>query len=99
MATVAVSRSPRHSLWKELLHASFAGPEVGALLIVFLVFVTHANFRVGDAEQAGLDWQIGLRLGACAVCGVYGLAHAREVLRVLTRFPGTGARSTSAGPR
>ncbi len=88
MATVAASRTDHVSFGRRLWHASFAGPEAGALLIVTLVFVTHANFRTSESEQAALDWQIALRLATCAVCGAYGLCHLGDVSRALFRFPG-----------
>ncbi len=87
MATVAATRTAHDSLWRRLWHASLVGPEAGAVLFVLLVFVTHANFRTADAEQAALDWQIGLRLAACALCGAYGLAHFGKVVAELGRFP------------
>lgn len=60
---------------------------IGAALLVTVVFVNDAVFRVADAEQATFDLQVAVRLVVCGLCGLYGLAHLRSALRTLTRGP------------
>ena len=61
---------------------------LGALLLGALVFLPHFPLRVNVDEHFGtVDFQLILRLGLCAACGLYGLAHLPLALDKLGRFP------------
>lgn len=60
----------------------------GMALLAAIVIVNEANFRVADPDVVGLDWQSLLRLGVCALCGLYGILHLPQTQRCLLRFPG-----------
>lgn len=60
----------------------------GMVLLAALVIVNEASFRVADPDVVGLDWQSLLRLGVCALCGLYGILHLPQTQRCLLRFPG-----------
>jgi O-antigen ligase len=58
-----------------------------AVLVAALIFINESVFRVNDADQFSVDWQILLRLAVCGACGLYGLFYLRRSLTVLERFP------------
>lgn len=60
----------------------------GMALLAAIVIVNEASFRVADPDAVGLDWQSLLRLGVCALCGLYGILHLPQTQRCLLRFPG-----------
>ena len=60
----------------------------GMVLLAAIVIVNEASFRVADPDAVGLDWQSLLRLGVCALCGLYGIVHLPQTQRCLLRFPG-----------
>ncbi|HEV3340294.1 MAG TPA: O-antigen ligase family protein, partial [Pirellulales bacterium] len=65
---------------------SLAAP-VGLTLLAACVLVNDANFRVAEIEEVSLDWQTALRLGLCALCGLYAAWNLAPATRALTRFP------------
>jgi O-antigen ligase len=60
---------------------------IGLSLLAACILVNDANFRVADAEEVNADWQTALRLGLCALCGLYGAWNLPVALRRLIRFP------------
>lgn len=68
--------------------ASFASVLTGAVLLGSFMFLNEAVLRVADVEQFSFDWQVALRFGMCALCGLYGLYHLPRTGDQLVRFPG-----------
>lgn len=64
-----------------------ATPGIGCGLLGLLVFVNEAVLRTSDVERFSFDGQMALRLGICALCGLYGLVLLPQTWRVLERFP------------
>ena len=61
---------------------------LGTLLLGALVLVPHFPLRVDeDFHFSTIDIQSILRMGLCAICGLYGLAHLQFSLGNLGRFP------------
>lgn len=60
----------------------------GMALLAAVVIVNEANFRVAEPDAATLDWQSLLRLGICALCGLYGIVHLPGIKQSLLRLPG-----------
>jgi O-antigen ligase len=69
------------------LVTSSLAAHVGLALLAACVLVNDANFRVADIEEVSLDWQTALRLGLCALCGLYAAWNLPAATRALTRFP------------
>ncbi len=60
----------------------------GSVLAALVVFVHESVFRISTVEQFQNDGQVLVRLGICAACGLYGLAHIGRYFQHLFQFPG-----------
>ena len=60
-----------------------------SLLLLALVVLPHFSLRsnLEDVSYGLIDAQLLLRLGLCALCGLYGLANLSRVMALLNCFP------------
>lgn len=70
------------------LAAAGSHDRFGSVLLGVLLFVNEAVFRVADSGEFSFHWQIPLRLGVCALCGMYGLIHLNDAFPALLRGRG-----------
>jgi O-antigen ligase len=60
----------------------------GAFLLSLIVFVNESSLRRGSDFSFQFDWQLALKLGISAVCGIYGLIHLRKSSTTLLKGGG-----------
>jgi O-antigen ligase len=61
---------------------------IAGVLLMAILIVTEANFRVSENDVLVVDYQTLVRLGICALCGVFGLWMLPCTWRQFATFPG-----------
>src|SRR5437879_1896541 len=83
--------SPRQSMMASRSGAIASSQNIafGVALLLAAIPLTTINFNADSRDQPfAVDSQTLLRLGLCAVCGVYGLWHVQRTLPLFHSFAG-----------